>query len=453
MSRITADPDFEPRIADWLEADPDHAPAPVLSTVLAAFPSIPQRRASRVPWRSPIMTRFAFVAAAGVLVALLGIGVFVAGSKPPAPSPAPANGATPVPLSPSPSPAAAFSPAASPQADWSFLPGRLLVEHLGNALDLSEASEKDPNASTRRFWFMDPTDMTAATVTEFLKGQPTTGKSAADISRDGRKIVFQDYVTDARLYEANLDGTGLHKLPVDCNCVLLYPDYDPTATKVVYLRIQHGQSWLEILDLPSGTITKLPASVGSSGDAVPEQPAWSPDGTTIAFNRITWGPNDNPDIGTVHFGDRPPQSGTLSLLLLATGKVTDLPIPTDLSPGDASWSPDGRTILFTSNPLSTTAGVAAAGFSHQNYAINVDGTGLQAIPGRGSPEYLPDGAHVLFKSECDDGVSSELLCNGKDNFGVMRADFSDPLRVKVNGIDVTEVPQGFSQIGHWIDTP
>ena len=45
------DPDFEPRVADWLEADPDHAPAPVLSTVLAAFPSIPQRRASRVPWR------------------------------------------------------------------------------------------------------------------------------------------------------------------------------------------------------------------------------------------------------------------------------------------------------------------------------------------------------------------------------------------------------------------
>ena len=41
MSRYPIDPDFEPRIADWLEADPDIAPAPVLSTVLAAFPSIP----------------------------------------------------------------------------------------------------------------------------------------------------------------------------------------------------------------------------------------------------------------------------------------------------------------------------------------------------------------------------------------------------------------------------
>ena len=56
MSRYPTDPDFEPRVADWLEADPDLAPAPVLSTVLAAFPSIPQRRASRVPWRFQSMS-------------------------------------------------------------------------------------------------------------------------------------------------------------------------------------------------------------------------------------------------------------------------------------------------------------------------------------------------------------------------------------------------------------
>ena len=39
------DPAFDPRIADWLEADPDRAPREVLDTVLAALPSIPQRRA------------------------------------------------------------------------------------------------------------------------------------------------------------------------------------------------------------------------------------------------------------------------------------------------------------------------------------------------------------------------------------------------------------------------
>ena len=49
MTRFVASPDFDPRIAEWLEDDPDHAPEQVLETVLAALPSIPQRRASRLP--------------------------------------------------------------------------------------------------------------------------------------------------------------------------------------------------------------------------------------------------------------------------------------------------------------------------------------------------------------------------------------------------------------------
>ena len=72
MSRTDLDPDFEPRVADWLEADPDSAPAAVLGTVLAALPSIPQRRASRVPWRFPPMSSFAKVAVAAVAVVAVG---------------------------------------------------------------------------------------------------------------------------------------------------------------------------------------------------------------------------------------------------------------------------------------------------------------------------------------------------------------------------------------------
>ena len=48
MSR-QPDRDFDPRIADWLEADPDHAPPDVMRTVESAIPSIPQRRVLRLP--------------------------------------------------------------------------------------------------------------------------------------------------------------------------------------------------------------------------------------------------------------------------------------------------------------------------------------------------------------------------------------------------------------------
>lgn len=67
MSHEMMRPDFDPRIADWLEADPDHAPPETLEAVLAAFPSIPQRRASRVPWRFTTMNRFMPIGAAAVI--------------------------------------------------------------------------------------------------------------------------------------------------------------------------------------------------------------------------------------------------------------------------------------------------------------------------------------------------------------------------------------------------
>jgi hypothetical protein len=49
------EPLFDPRIAEWLEEDPYAAPDQALDVVLAAFPSIKQRRAWRVSWRVPGM--------------------------------------------------------------------------------------------------------------------------------------------------------------------------------------------------------------------------------------------------------------------------------------------------------------------------------------------------------------------------------------------------------------
>ncbi len=78
MNQKTMSPEFDPRIADWLEDDPDSAPGVILETVLAALPSIPQRRARRVPWRFPTMTRFAPIgAAAAITVVLVGGALFL----------------------------------------------------------------------------------------------------------------------------------------------------------------------------------------------------------------------------------------------------------------------------------------------------------------------------------------------------------------------------------------
>jgi len=100
---------FDDRIAEWLEDDPLHAPAQLLETVLAAVPSVPQRRAG-LARRPAALPRWWQLAAAAALIAVLGfLGLraltppTVAPSQSPAPSAAPAT---------SPPPAATGTPAA-----------------------------------------------------------------------------------------------------------------------------------------------------------------------------------------------------------------------------------------------------------------------------------------------------------------------------------------------------
>lgn len=111
-------PEFDPRIADWLEDDPDDAPDAVLVTVLAAFPSISQRHASRVPWRTRPMTMTTrlLAGAAAIAVVLLG-GVLLlrpgGSTGPGAPSPS-------APAVPTGSASGAASPSAAASLDKTF---------------------------------------------------------------------------------------------------------------------------------------------------------------------------------------------------------------------------------------------------------------------------------------------------------------------------------------------
>ena len=109
------EPLFDSRIADWLEDDPYKAPDQALDVVLAAFPSIKQRRAWRVPWRFPNVngiTRIALAAAAIVAVAVGGLYVFNSGPSGP--------GGPTIPT-PSPIPSAAPSASPAPSATNSLL--------------------------------------------------------------------------------------------------------------------------------------------------------------------------------------------------------------------------------------------------------------------------------------------------------------------------------------------
>ena len=446
---MTDDRSLERAARSWLEMGPTEAPDRAVEAALLRIQTTSQERDLRIPWRARTMSfpaRLAAIAAAGVVA----IGALILIQRPAGSSPV----ASQPPASARPSPSlTSVAPSVAASAgllDYSALGGRILMEHLGNAPDGSEMPTTEYHPERRRLYWMDPKSMTGATAVEFLPGEPATGKFNADVSRDGRQVVFMDTARLGDVWIANADGTGLRNLSGDCTCSELDPAFDRTGSKVVFVHVEGAfrnglnganlgfewdghtkvTSWLGIRDLATGTVTQLASTSRIGPDSLPYQPSWSPDGREIAFSRITWETIGAP-------------SGALQVVDVETDSVRTLQTTSlesagsDAStPGDPDWSADGTTLLFTNYPVSVMGGIpdppAAAIFT-----IHPDGTGMKRLRPGGVASYMPDG-RIVFQGNF---------------FWVMNADGSAPLPVNALGDDLTELEVGFAYVPHWVGAP
>lgn len=438
---MTDERSLERAARSFLEPGPTRAPEAAVEAALGLIQTTPQERDLRIPRRFAQMSMPARVAAAAVFgVLALGGATFLLGK----PSQSTVGGPSPSVAPPSVSAASASPvPSSSAVPDYSTLGGRILMEHLGNAPDRSEMPTSEYHPERRRLYWMDPATMTGATAVEFLPGQPTTGKMNADVSHDGRQVVFMDTASAADVWIANIDGTGLRNLSGDCACSELDPAFDPTGTKVVFVHVEGAfrnslnganlgyqwdgrtpvTSWLGIRDLATGAVTKLTSTSQSGPDSLPYQPAWSPNGREIAFSRITWETGGNP-------------TGTLQVVDVEAGRVRNVTAPDASTPGDPDWSPDGSTILFTDFPFSIMGSVSDLPES-TIFTINPDGSGLTRLRGGGTASYMPDG-RIVYQGNF---------------FWVMNADGTAARPVNARGDDLTELEVGFAYVPHWVGAP
>ena len=245
------------------------------------------------------------------------------------------------------------------------LPGRLLVQHLGNAPDGSEADPVDGHFDRRRLYVMDPD---GSNISELLPGQPATGKNMADVSPDHTKVVFQDWADAPKVYEVGLDGSGFRTL-TDCDCSEGDPAYSPDGSQIVFNRLVGDVVTLGLRDLATGEVTMLPETAGTwdqkSPGEMPEHPSWSPDGRTIVYAMMR------------RASDGQLMSSRLLSLDLATRTVTDLGVAPELASGEPRYSPDGSLILFASRSAETSLGQAYGNI----YTVHPDGTGLEQLTG------------------------------------------------------------------------
>jgi hypothetical protein len=127
-----------------------------------------------------------------------------------------------------------------------------------------------------------------------------------------------------------------------------------------------------------------------------QYPAWSPDGTKIAFSSS----RDFPETGNKY--------GIFTVNVNGSGIIR----LTGGGDGEPDWSPDGKKIVFSRWPPGASAGTI--------HTINADGSGEKLVGNGVAPAWSPDGKKIVFTSNIG-------------NIGTMNPDGTNVMLTAVTG--------------------
>jgi Tol biopolymer transport system component len=195
-------------------------------------------------------------------------------------------------------------------------------------------------------------------------------------SPDGRRIAFLsnrglapdltrcNFGQDLELYVMNGDGTGVTRVTTVFRAIN-NPAWSPDGSKIAFVALTGGDIDLYSVH-PDGT-GLAPILVG---DGLPGYPAWSPDGTEIAIRLV---------------GDAFPEA-VYTVRPDGTGLTRRSPIGTLFGP---DWSPDGSMIAYDE--------------SNSIAVINRDGSNFHYLPRVGNqssdfPAWSPDGNRIVLNA-------------------------------------------------------
>lgn len=291
----------------------------------------------------------------------------------------------------------------------------------------------------------------AMTGTTMPSPAPSTAAGLPSFATNEALVVFA-LRTDlgGGIYVMRLDGTGRQRIGTDGPAgIHKAPDWSPDGQDVVFVEENAGDLLISHLD---GSPTDV---VEACRDLVCDDPAWSPDGTRIAFTS-----NESKE------GVEGPSASSIQVLTVATGAVASvIRLERPLLAQAARWSPDGTQLVIQVDRLDgeayeTGAAIAVvpvaggelqyltgfdvfagspdwgwtsneivfavdlAGFqavppaddvAWELFAINPDGTGLRQVTSLGggarlhAPRWSPDGLTILAKQYDHNAGGSRLV--------------------------------------------
>jgi TolB protein len=275
-------------------------------------------------------------------------------------------------------------------------------------------------------WLMaaDGSDRTPLTDPE-PEDNDASGASSPAWSPDGASIAFaaqigvrQEDQSLSEVYVMSSDGTNQRRLTRN-------KDYDgdpywsPDGKRIAFTRVtevgtEAQRSGIVVMNADGGGAKQITRPPALSFDGTP---AWSPDGSLIAFTRATFG--------------RGSEAAELSLMVVA-------PDGTGLKRvvaggGDPSWSPDGKRIAYSSirDRFGRTC-FEECSTSGEIHVVDADGESDRRLTrtkaDEGSPAWSADGRLLAFVSDRSNAQKHE------NEIYVMSARGDDVRRITENDV-------------------
>ena len=177
------------------------------------------------------------------------------------------------------------------------------------------------------------------------------------------------------------DGTGLVNLTNNDASDWGRPAWSPDGSKIAFTSDRNGSTEIYVMNADGSGVTRLTYTPQTYATGGSDWPAWSPDGSKIAFRSSRDGG------GGIYVMNA---DGTNQINLTNSAGVDD-------QCGGLSWSHDGSKIGFGSDSLGNSDTCRHTDI----YVMNPDGTALKRLTSTGQdswPSWSPDGTKIAFQS-------------------------------------------------------